>query len=1211
MMKKSLIGGWLALCLTLPLQVFAGADDYIGDSAIYTGDPVTQRPNVLIIIDNSKATLESAVGAAYDPTKTYDGSRNPWDIYETNQAGVFDTVAVENDTTDFENLTCTAGVVTEELLGTGTYAADGSAARPIIKANKDECETASKGSMYALGNYLNYTEYDPGDKIVIGTDDNDYRLIATHTASDSNRPPSGASWASYWEATGTSGQGESWTSGSTYEFYGEVMTQRELVYNAVAAVLKDARVNVNIGAAVYGDNNKGAEVIYGMSNLSDSLDADGNLVQNANWANFLAVLPGSGDASSAPAITAGPQRPQSEALYDAGHYFGASYTAISETSTVPEDIENPCGNNHIIFITNGLSNAEGDPKLEDNIGNYDESAVVTYKNVAYADVVDEGDYGLGVHYLDDVAKKLKDDNIATTNMVLAFQNQDPLIIRAAEEGGGEFYNVFNSGELEKALRDLIVNLVLQADTSFVAPVVPASTTNRTISSNRVYLGLFKPMKQQPWLGNLKKYGVDSNNRLIDRNGDPATTDAGEFIATSLSYWGTDDSNQLMTIDGAVAESTGDGGIITAGGAGGSLLARSTTRNIYTYLGSNVDLTHSSNAFNSTNLTAGLMAMADDTERNALITYIYGGTGSTDVFDADEDENTTEERPWLLGDILHSKPLVLHFSGAAISDESDCDQNKSMLFVGANDGMLHAFKDCDGSEAWAFIPDNLLSDLQYLNDQAHNYYVDSSSTAYVHDKNGDGTIDPTEDKVVIIFGQRRGGGKDTLASGNARGAYYALDVTVPTTPKFLWKINNLTLDGNGAAVFSELGEPWSQPRLAKVKVGAAVKVVAFIGGGYDTNEDLRFGNTRSFPFSTDNTTDTTVVSYDSGVVTSSHGDWQYNPSGRGLFAVEVAELVRDADNKYDADIASHGGELVWKYTHAEDSYLVYSIPSDLSVHDMNADSYQDRIYVGDTGGRVWRFDVGNSDTANWTGRIIFRANRDGDTSWGRKFFYKPAVSIESGQATLFIGSGDREHPINRGVVDRMYSIKDKGQTSVLQIDEADMQDLTDNELQDNATTADEIEAILNALKSSTNYGWYIKLNQNSGEKVLAPAEVFNKNVFFTTYAPDTVDLDPCEPGNLGTSRLYHLDAETAEAVYNYDVSNDDSDTSGNTRASNDEGYVLRRTDRVKTIGEGIPSGIVTLIDASGKVTMMISSSNRVSTYSAPDARLISPVYWMQW
>ncbi len=140
----------------------------------------------------------------------------------------------------------------------------------------------------------------------------------------------------------------------------------------------------------------------------------------------------------------------------------------------------------------------------------------------------------------------------------------------------------------------------------------------------------------------------------------------------------------------------------------------------------------------------------------------------------------------------------------------------------------------------------------------------------------------------------------------------------------------------------------------------------------------------------------------------------------------------------------------------------------------------------------------------------------------------------------------------------------------------------------------------------------------GEKVLAAPVMFNNEAYFTTYTPKVIDTtaddyDPCEVGNLGSSHLYHVDAETGESVLNYDFKNDgDYGTlADGDRSRGEPGEVLKRSDRTRYLGEGIPSGIVTLIDASGRVTMMISSSNRVETYNAPDVKLISPVYWMQW
>ena len=126
-------------------------------------------------------------------------------------------------------------------------------------------------------------------------------------------------------------------------------------------------------------------------------------------------------------------------------------------------------------------------------------------------------------------------------------------------------------------------------------------------------------------------------------------------------------------------------------------------------------------------------------------------------------------------------------------------------------------------------------------------------------------------------------------------------------------------------------------------------------------------------------------------------------------------------------------------------------------------------------------------------------------------------------------------------------------------------------------------------------------------------MFNNEAYYTTYAPlaDAAASNPCAVGNLGTSRLYHLSAYTGEAIFNYDLGNDSDVLDPESRAAAEDGSVLKRSDRSRTLGQGIPSGIVTMIDASGKVTMMISSSNRVETYNAPDIKLISPVYWMQW
>jgi type IV pilus assembly protein PilY1 len=482
---------------------------------------------------------------------------------------------------------------------------------------------------------------------------------------------------------------------------------------------------------------------------------------------------------------------------------------------------------------------------------------------------------------------------------------------------------------------------------------------------------------------------------------------------------------------------------------------------------------------------------------------------------------------------------------------------------------------------------------------------------------------------------------------------------------LWEISS------NKAGYAELAETWGQPRLGVMKDSAGAKwVVALVTAGYDQNEDLRWGDTQTFPDDTNFETDTTESTLDGGAVTSSDGDTPYNPKGRGLFAIKLVwlepssvEIVNDAGTTVTVnkeipsfsgpDDLSVTGDLLWKFTYGSSNttsatagtstQMTYSFPSDLTALDLNGDGLIDRIYVADTGGRMWRFDDnGNPYTFDldggnaWTGQIIFSSNPgytgslddDGnyvataDSTNGRKIFYKPAVTIVNGNPVLYFGTGDREHPLNYKVVDRVYSLIDRGQNystddelpnadaydnRIDNVTEAHLIDLTNNTIQ-NGTAAEALK-VLSALASPTNFGWYIKL-ENTGEKSLAAPVVFAGQAFYTTYAPNLVIDDPCEVGNLGKSRLYHLDYEFGEAVYNYVDDSEQTANSGNARSSKDN-TILLKADRVKELGEGIPSGIVTLIDASGKVTMMISASNKVGTYKAPDTKLITPVYYMQW
>lgn len=1192
----------------------AGPDQYIGDTAIYSGSSLSLQPNVLLLIDNSNATLNKASGTAYDPTHDYSGDGcasasggcySKLSVYQAGTQGDYSHSSVVDNATGnlnpagtLPNITCNnnSSIVTTTLLNAGTYSGSGTANYPNLKNSKGKavCDTAPKGTTYALGNFLNYTLLTPPPVLVQASDGKDYALIKSHTSTVADQPITGANWATYWKLNGSHNPTTpAWALGAIYDLGSD--TQQKIIYDAIKTVVNGARSAVRFGAMVYGSNNKGGNVIYEIKDLK--ADADFNA--------FLNTLPGGTPGTAV--LSSQTARPMAEALYDAGDYFKGNSLTISGQAAMTSPIQHSCDKNYIILVTNGLPNGENMNQLNSLVGDYDN------------DGLDAAAYGAGTHFLDDVAKKLYEaDKMPEkdyagvvrmkTHTILAFQADDPLVKQAANEshGRGSYNVVSNANELAKALTKVMSNIVLEADSSFVAPVVPVSPENRTYSGSRVYLGFFKPISQKPWKGNLKKYGINNSGEIVDAIGAVATNSSdGSFKSTAVSYW----------------SASADGATVDKGGTGDELWSRNFTtdpRKIYTYMGTSKDLTNSTNAFTTTNANITDATLGSPTDgKDKLINFVTG----IDSYDYNGDGSITDKRDWFLGDILHSKPLVINYATYTFTtaNEADCTVNKTMIYVGANDGMLHAFKDCDGSEAWAFIPQDLLGNLKYMKEQTHTYFVDGSASLYKYDANGDGNIDSTAgDKAIIIFGERRGGGLDT---GPTKGYYYALDVSDPASPKYMWRLSNSESPSGTNTDYSELGETWSEPKIVKMKLNVSGtdvdKIVAILGAGYDNcNEDARFGGTQTFTGSC-----VTSPTGDSGNVTSSgttSASSLTNPKGRGIYVVEVAQL---ASASPFAPSFTNSGRKIWGYTYgASDTAttntgMSFSIPSEVSAIDTDYNGYADRLYVGDMGGNIWRFDVGSTSTSSWTAKKIFSANpgSGGSTDVGRKLFYKPSAAIDYGYIVLAFGTGDREHPLNRAIVDRMYVVKDKGQTTTVLEDNTTypdykLVDVTSDYLQACTTDCSQVTSILSSLK--TLYGWYIKLDENSGEKVLSPALLFNKIAYYTTYAPSTVVVtDPCLPGNLGTGFVYALNYATGEAIINYDTTNDSTSTT-NKRATPSGGGVLLRSDRKMTVGSGIPSGIVVIVSAGGDAKECIGIGGGLNCKDLPAGGGVKPIYWRQ-
>lgn len=831
--------------------------------------------------------------------------------------------------------------------------------------------------------------------------------------------------------------------------------------------------------------------------------------------------------------------PTTHRLIDAWKYFNGESSAPGFTTS---PVEATCQRNYVLMVTDGVPEVEADEfeytqadcqftRLQAFMGNPGDLNLDGKEDPAHpAYLATTGEMlSCGSDYLDDAMLKIRGlypmgdpENQPLSLYAISFgfdYCQEPaagdtaagagsLLWRAAEKyGGGECLSASEPEDLDDALREAI-NLIKNDAQSFVAPVVPVSQTNRTESGDRLYVALFSPREGQTgWPGNIKKFTLDKNAGAICNASSASCAVGGEGSAT------LDDGTILATAESFWDASTGgpSGNSVTSGGVGGVLQARDfTTRNLYTWTGAGtgnlggVDLTLAPQAFAKTNsaLTPeilGLEGVADPAaERDLLIDYLYG----FDSWDSDDDGDLAEKRSWVLGDIIHSVPLIVRYSEAG---------DDALIIVGANDGMLHAFDDATGEELWAFIPPDVLgslADLRPGQSGSHPFFVDGSPRFFENDG-----------QKIVVFGLGRGG-----------RAYYALDITSKSAPTLLWRVNET------APGYAELGYTQSAPALSRFSAAGGTPV-AVVGGGYDFHFD------------------------DPDAAAA-------NPAGHGrtIFVIDLLTGARLA-------VASPPG-------------MDFPVASDPLLFDVNGDGMFDRGYVGDLGGNLWRI------------QDDFSVQRLFQAPVGRRIFYPPDAVINSGSVMVYFGTGDRTNPLETGVVDRFYAVRDDGDDN---LGEASLVDVTNNVVQPG--TAEEA----NLLQQIANQkGWYIRL-QGAGEKVLAPPTVFF-NVAFTTFTPSGA---ACAAG--GDARIYAMNplqgAPTLDLAGTSGAALGDG-SGGGTGSGGD----LVVEDRWVLVGQSIPTSLkVTFGDDETKAFFGVTKGGGIALQplNLPQiAANVIPVSWRQ-
>ncbi|QBQ56273.1 pilus assembly protein [Nitrosococcus wardiae] len=475
-----------------------------------------------------------------------------------------------------------------------------------------------------------------------------------------------------------------------------------------------------------------------------------------------------------------------------------------------------------------------------------------------------------------------------------------------------------------------------------------------------------------------------------------------------------------------------------------------------------------------------------------------------------------ERVHKLGDMVHSSPVyvdttpafrypdTLEGSGNEYSTFKSNTTRDAMVYVGANDGMLHAFDATTGEERFAYVPNAVIKNLSHLSDPNYNhrYYVDGTPTV-----------------VDAFFGSAW----HTLLAGGLRGGgqgIFALDITTPPSTttsestiasKVLWEFTD-TDD-------PDLGYTFSEPNIIRMHNG---KWAVVFGNGYN--------NTKN--------------------------DGSASTTGNAVLFIVDAEtgtLIKKIDTQTgsaDDPIASNRPNGL----------------ATVAPIDANGDFIVDYIYGGDLFGNLWKFDVRSSNISGWevaygnsnnpkplftaqaadnsyqpitTRPQVDRHPKEIDTFmvyFGTGKYLETNDDSQTGQATqTFYGIWDKFNDNTKFIsFTRSSLLQQEIVKEIAQAFDTDGDGSSDTTFEFRVSTG-------NTIDWSTHQGWYLDLvntendnTNNYGEKQVSDPVLRNGRIIFTTLIPSD---KLCDFG--GTGWLMELNAISGGhlAFTPFDLNND--------------------------------------------------------------------------
>ena len=702
-----------------------------------------------------------------------------------------------------------------------------------------------------------------------------------------------------------------------------------------------------------------------------------------------------------------------------------------------------------------------------------------------------------------------------------------------------------------------------------------------------------------------RFDTDSNTTVVDRysdaNGDgiPDTTTPESTVALSeiRPIWEASHQLGLQTPSSRVIKTFAD---------------KNLDGNVDT--GEFVD-------FNSTNAaTIGpFLQAASTTERDNIISYIRG----TEV--TGYRNRVLDTTHYLLGDIVHSSPTavskptenydLIYGDQTYMAYFNKYKNRPTYVYTGANDGMLHAFyggilhtSDNStttgvaenawievetgktlGAEAWAYIPNNLLPHLKWLTcpSYPHVYYIDAKpkiidARIFSSEWNNPTSTHPYGWGTILVCGMGFGGPAISFTanfsgSGNAtqtfKSAYFAIDITNPTSPQLLWEKR-----------FDQMGYTINYPTVIREQNGSATRdTVAFA----DQQWSLVLGN--------------------------GPNDLNGDPAGDGY--VYIVNLLTGATQR-TITAPSPGGSAT--------QFMAPAASIDTS--DAGPPNYDvDAIYMGSViksasgsySGKMYRIATDSNDAgttpdwnvSNWTISTLIDA--------GKPITAAPALAQIEDKIWVYFGTGRYLASLDKtnGDQQAFYGIKDPcsfawGGCSSTVVEATDLVSVAGIKVYETGYVTGLPDSSQHSFSNlvdlfATKSGFVRNLTTTTGqpsERIIVKPAIIGGLTIFTSFTPNS---DVC--GFSGNSYLYALYYQTGTA-YSSSVIGTSS-----TSTVSVAGKTLKENLTNVAIGVGLPSQVAIHVGAeTGGTTFTQMSTSSIFELSFTPAQAMKSglLYWKE-